>query len=111
MNKEERNKLSKLKVDVDFLDPVTFEKVCSFNQCIAKFEPHSEVIEHRNRVGTYLKDNYFHKCSECGRRMQGKQDKKKTYNSVMTAITSGRYAPSVQTVCSRTEEEMRDPEA
>ena len=27
--------------------------------------------------------------------MQGRQDKKKTYNSVMTAITSGRYAPSV----------------
>ena len=95
MSKEERNKLSKLKKDVDFLDSVTFEKVCSFNQCIAKFEPHSEVIEHRNRVGTYLKDNYFHKCRECGRRMQGRQDKKKTYNSVMTAITSGRYAPSV----------------
>jgi hypothetical protein len=96
MNKEERNKLSKLKADVDFLDPVTFEKVCSFNQCIAKFEPHSEVIEHRNRIATYLKDSYFHKCRECGRRMQSKQDKNKTYDSVMTALASSRYAPGYE---------------
>jgi hypothetical protein len=69
MNKEERNKLSKLKADVDFLDPVTFEKVCSFNQC---------------------------KCRECGRRMQSKQDKNKTYDSVMTALASSRYAPGYE---------------
>jgi len=86
-------KLSKLKVDLDFLDAVTFEKVCSFNQCIEKFEPHSRVAEHHNHVGTYLKDIYFHKCVECGRTMQSKQDKSKTYHSVMDAITSGRYAP------------------
>ena len=93
---KKQSKLSKLEVDVDFLDPVTFEKVCSFNQCIAKFEPHSEVIEHRNRIATYLKDSYFHKCMECGRRMQSKQDKNKTYDSVMTALASSRYAPGYE---------------
>jgi hypothetical protein len=93
---EKQFKLSKLKVDIDFLDLITFEKICSFNQCIAKFKPHSEVIEHRNRAGIYLKDNYFHKCMECGRKMQGKQDKKKTYDSVMNAIVSGRYAPGYE---------------
>ena len=91
---KKHSKLSKLETDVDFLDPVTFEKVCSFNECIEKFEPHSEVIEHRNQVGVYLKDHYFHKCRECGRRMRGKQDRTKTYKSVMDAIMSGRYAPS-----------------
>jgi hypothetical protein len=50
-------KLSKLKVDIDFVDPVTFKKVCSFNQCIEKFEPHSEVIEHCSRLGTHRKEN------------------------------------------------------
>lgn len=88
-----QSKLSKLKVDVDFLDPVTFEKVCSFNQCIKKFEPHSEVVEHRNKWGVYLKENYSHKCRQCGRRMKSKQDRKQTFNSVMDAIESDRYAP------------------
>jgi hypothetical protein len=89
-------KLSKLKVDIDFVDPVTFKKVCSFNQCIEKFEPHSEVIEHCSRLGTHLKENYFHKCMECGRKMKSKQDTNKTWSSVMAAIASGRFAPGYE---------------
>jgi len=86
-------KLSKLKIDVDYIDPVTMEKTCSFNQCIDKF-----TVQGTDQITTYpkwkdglplVKTSYFHACSDCGRRHISKLDKKKNVDSFYDAATGG----------------------
>ena len=86
-------KLSKLKVDVDYIDPKTMLKVCSFNQCIDKF-----TVELEEEVTTYpkwkdgnplVKTSYFHACSDCGRKHKSKADKTKSVHSFYEAVAGG----------------------
>jgi hypothetical protein len=86
-------KLSKLKVDIDYIDPITMEKVCSFNQCIDKF-----TVKLQEEITTYprwknglplVKTSYFHACSECGRKHKSKTDKAKSASSFYEAAAGG----------------------
>jgi len=88
-----KTKLTFLKVDVDYIDPVTMEKVCSFNQCIDKFTVESEV-----EITTYpkwkdglplVKTSYFHACSDCGRKHKSRADKTKSVHSFYEAAAGG----------------------
>lgn len=82
-------KLKPLKPDVDFIDPVTMQKVCSFNQCISKF---TEVGVDRfvtypewKNGAEHVKLRHYHACSECGRKHTSKGDKKKNIGSSLAA--------------------------
>ena len=86
------HKLHKLSNDVDFLDPVTMKKVCSFNQCIDKFVVAEEEIDDRRCLGWGTRTSYFHKCSECGRKITNRQDKRRTAKSAFDALIRGPNA-------------------
>ena len=97
---EKQEVLKPVKVDIDFIDPATMQKVCSFNQCIKKF-----VGGGTERVVTYpkwkngeplVKVSHFHSCSECGRRYTSKQDKKKNVSSFYDAAAGGEGLSSNQ---------------
>ena len=86
-------KLSKLKNDIDFIDPITMQKVCSFNQCINKFTG-----EGSDEITTYpkwkngeplVKTTHFHVCFECGRKHRSKSDKSKNVASFYEAAAGG----------------------
>lgn len=90
-----KEKLKKLKVDLDYIDPVTLEKVCSFNQCIDKFiEQGTEEITFypKWKEGSPLvKISHFHICSECGRKYKSKLDTKKNLDSYYEALAGGGH--------------------
>lgn len=70
-------KLSKKKVDISFLDPETMQVVCTFNGCVDKFTKEDyEVYTTKNNKELV---KVFHVCEECGRRVQGRGDAKKSY--------------------------------
>lgn len=87
--------LSKRKNDVKFFNLETGEVVCTFNQCLHKF---TEVGCHdiiRNPVigmdddekfirKEVVSQTFFHQCSECGRKISDKTDKKKSFDSYIT---------------------------
>lgn len=84
------SKLSKKKVDVSFCDPITFEVVCTFNQCVDKFtiEGTEEITKYPNwkNGGSVTFSQSYHQCSECGRKVVGRTDKANTYKSYMDGI-------------------------
>jgi hypothetical protein len=83
-------KLSKRKDDISFIDPITMEVRCTFNQCVDKF-----TIEGNETV---LTDNgneftaYYHACSECGQRVKGRGDGKKGWLKHLERVCSGEAA-------------------
>ena len=82
-------KLKQLKQDVDFIDPVTMQKVCSFNLCIDKFTEvgvEGLVTYPKWKNGAeHVRLNHFHSCSECGRKHVSKGDKKKNIESALAS--------------------------
>lgn len=80
-------KLCKKKVDIDFIDPKTMVKCCSFNECVHKFEPKTEEGDyftvgsrvHKDAKASYTVTKHFHECTECKRRVNGQRDRAKTY--------------------------------
>ena len=90
-----KEKLKKLKVDLDYIDLVTLEKICSFNQCIDKFtEQGTEEITFypKWKDGLLLvKTSHFHICSECGTKYRSKLDTKKNLDSYYEALAGGGH--------------------
>lgn len=84
--------LEKRKNDIKFFDVKTGEVVCTYNQCCHKFtiEQTQEAISNPV-VGydandafvrkTVVSEVYFHKCSECGRKISNKNDRSKTFDN------------------------------
>ena len=70
------------KDDVRFIDPVTMQVRCSYNQCYQKFVESSRPdIKTPFWGGTYrpIKSTvYFHKCSECGMSFSSNEDKSRS---------------------------------
>ena len=87
-------KLKPLVPDLDFIDPITFKKVCSFNQCLDKFTIMG--IEQVVKFPKFLDgkplamDKHYHECNECGRKHRSKRDKSKNVDSFYTSVT-GNY--------------------
>jgi hypothetical protein len=71
------SKLSKKKVDVSYIDPVTMEVVCTFNQCYKKFTIEGTEVITFDSGKEYVQG--FHECSECGRRVKGRGDSSRGY--------------------------------
>lgn len=83
-------KLKKLSVDIDYIDPTTMKKVCSFNQCIDKF-----TLTGTDEITTFpkwangkplVKTTHFHICNECGRKHRSQNDKRKNVDSFYEAV-------------------------
>jgi hypothetical protein len=75
--------LSKKKNDVTYIDPITMQKACSFNECIAKFTKEGTEIIKSPKGSMYDYVVCYHECIQCGRRERGKADKKKGYKMKM----------------------------
>lgn len=84
-------KLSKLKVDIDYIDPATMQKKCSFNQCIDKFKNActEEIVTYPKWKNgeKHVRLTHFHSCVECNRRHISKGDKKKNMSSALSAAS------------------------
>jgi hypothetical protein len=87
-------KLKPMNPDIDFIDPITFKKVCSFNQCLEKFTIMG--IEQVVKFPKFMDgkplpmDKHYHECSECGRKHRSKRDKSKNIDSFRASVT-GNY--------------------
>lgn len=86
-------KLSKKKNDVKFIRIVDgVEVVCSFNQCIDKFQPSSHEITRTpnwNENQPITSETFFWECSECGKKVNAKGDRTKSWLSYRSAIING----------------------
>ena len=79
-------KLTPVKHDVVFIDPVTLQKVCSLNECIKKFDSVTEQTFKRTKRGVEFDlVQQFHVCNECGRRHASHTDKHANYRSFVSA--------------------------
>jgi len=70
-------KLSKKKVDVSFIDPVTMEVRCTFNQCVNKFTVEGYEVFTTDKGNEFV--SAYHACNECGQRVKAKGDGSKGY--------------------------------
>lgn len=80
MNTKKIGKLKKLRNDVIFIDPKTGEKLCSFNQCVKKFDRIEEEIvtrEYKNEVINFVQQHHI--CNECRRKYRNRSDKIQTW--------------------------------
>jgi len=83
MSKIKVKKLSKRKNDVIYIDPVTMEKVCSFNECVDKFtiEGIETITSPKGSMYDYVV--CYHECTQCSRRERTKADRSKGYKIKM----------------------------
>ncbi len=81
-------KLPKNKADVKFLDPVTFEVKCSYNECYKKFVPDTNVLTWNTRYNDKptVFSSFFHRCPDCGMKMRSRADADASYNSYHASI-------------------------
>jgi len=92
-------KLSKKKADISFLDPETFEVICTFNQCVDKFTIEgSEILEKQPKWAggdVILHEMYYHECNECGRRVFAKGDRTKAFRSYQSGVAQYHRTPDI----------------
>lgn len=79
-------KLSKKKNDINFIDPVTGEVVCTFNQCHQKFTKNDLEIVTLPSGKEFVKA--FHKCTECGRTIKAKGDSWRAWSEYLNRLVS-----------------------
>jgi len=93
-----KGKLKPLKNDIDYIDPVTLQKVCSFNQCIEKFTitGHQDSVRYPkfNNGEPLVTHAHYHECNECGRRYRSRADKKKNIESFFSVVAG--HSPEVK---------------
>ena len=82
--------LSKKVNDINYIDPATGEVDCSFNECRLKFKPayavNSFSPKRHNDGMTFEFVEYFHECTDCGRKQKGNGDRSKSIGSYESAI-------------------------
>lgn len=83
MSKLKAAKLSKKKNDVIYIDPITMQRVCSFNECIDKFTKEGTEVIKSPKGSMYDYVVCYHECTQCSRRERGREDKKKGYKTKM----------------------------
>lgn len=91
-------KLSKLKNDIVYIDPITMQKICSFNECIKKFTIEGVETQQSPKGSLYDYVVCFHECVECGRRYRSRADKKKGYNMKMDNLFAREADPVTEEV-------------
>jgi hypothetical protein len=84
-------KLTKVKLDIDFVDPNTMQKVCSLNQCINKFDSVVEETHKRIKLGVEFDlVQQHHVCNECGRKYASHTDKHINYRRFFEACIENK---------------------
>lgn len=81
-------KKKKEKDNVTFIDPVTMEARCTYNDCYEKFV---EATRHKIRTPEWRDYtpvkflHHFHECPDCGMTYTSKEDKNKNFHSYSRA--------------------------
>ncbi len=83
-------KLTKKKNDISFIDPVTMEVVCTYNQCYQKFTIEEFEIVPMPSGKEFVKA--YHKCNECGRTIKGKGDSSRAYGLFMERLVGPKVS-------------------
>ena len=100
MNKKEKKEyqLKPLKNDIRFIRLAEGQQiVCSFNQCLNKFAPSSHEITRTPKWNGYqpiVSKTYFWECKECGKKINGKGDRSKSFRSYASAAITGSNSPT-----------------
>jgi hypothetical protein len=83
------------KTDVSYIDPTTMEVKCTFNGCCSKFNPKHSVSTKSPQWSkktqdsaptTYTYVDYYHECSDCGRKEYISADQTLSISSYEAAI-------------------------
>jgi hypothetical protein len=81
------SKMSKKKNDITFIDPVTMQVRCTFNQCVDKFTVEGTEIQKLPNGNEFVSG--YHECSECGQRVKARGDSKRAVNLHRDRVLSG----------------------
>lgn len=80
-------KLSKKKNDITFIDPVTMQARCTFNQCVDKFTIEGIEVQKLSNGNEFT--SAYHECNECGQRVKGRGDGKRAWLNHVNRVASG----------------------
>lgn len=77
--------------DIKFIDPITYEVVCTYNGCSEKFEIHKTEIKERHKPNKKQERDivyfqHYRKCNECGKTIRLNIDERATRSSKAVAI-------------------------
>ena len=72
-------KLTTVKGDIRFYNPMFVEEYCSLNQCIDKFDSVIQVVEKTAKGNSYYA--YYHICKDCNRKRMSSRNKTDTAES------------------------------
>lgn len=72
-------KLTTVKGDIRFYNPMFVEEYCSLNQCIDKFDSVIQVVEKTAKGNPYYA--YYHICKDCNRKHMSSRNKTDTAES------------------------------
>ena len=72
-------KLTTVKGDIRFYNPMFAEEYCSLNQCIDKFDSVIQLVEKTAKGNSYYA--YYHVCKECGNKHMSSRNKTDTAES------------------------------
>lgn len=90
-------KMKKLRNDVNFIDPKTGEKLCSFNECVEKFDRiEEEIVTRERRHETIQLVVQFHVCRQCGRKHRNGGDKFKSWGNFLDVMAGSEPQLSIK---------------
>jgi hypothetical protein len=72
-------KLTPVKGDIRFYNPMFAEEYCSLNQCIDKFDSVIQLVEKTAKGNSYYA--YYHVCKDCNRKHMSSRNKTDTAES------------------------------
>ena len=72
-------KLTAVKGDIRFYNPMFAEEYCSLNQCIDRFDSVIQVVEKTAKGNSYYA--YYHVCKDCDRKHMSSRNKTDTAES------------------------------
>jgi hypothetical protein len=84
-------KLKPLKNDVIYIDHKTGLKICSFNECVEKFNKIEQEIVIRERRGEQVELMIqYHVCNQCGRKHRNAKDKIESWGSFLEVMAGNK---------------------
>jgi hypothetical protein len=80
-------KMSKKKTDITFIDPVTMQVRCTFNQCVDKFTIEGTEVKILPSGNEFT--SAYHECNECGQKVKARGDGMRAYKNHLERVASG----------------------
>lgn len=102
-------RLKKLRNDVVFIDINTGKRVCSFNECVDKFDRiQEEIVKRERKFGDVVEFvARYHVCRECDRKYVNRNDKWKNHGAYVDILVGG--TPKFTIKQSGENNEQREP--